>query len=51
MSYRLGIAFEDAGNPQRARAAYEKATAPGAKFPEVDDARRRLASLGGRVSR
>ena len=35
-----------AGNSQRARAAFEKATAPGAKFPEIDDARRRLAVLG-----
>lgn len=45
LSYRLGLACEESGRIPQARAAFEKAIAAGSPFPEIDDARRRLASL------
>jgi Flp pilus assembly protein TadD len=42
MRYRLALALERSGDPQRARTMLESALATGS-FPEADDARRRLA--------
>jgi Flp pilus assembly protein TadD len=48
LAYRLGVALEESGQPQKARVALERAVAAGKPFPGSDDARRRLAALGGR---
>jgi len=44
ISYRLGVALNKAGDPERAREMLEEAIAAGS-FPEVADARRELAEL------
>lgn len=49
MGYRLGLALEAAGQPQRAAAAYRRALEAGS-FPEADAARARLAQLDASAS-
>lgn len=43
--YHLGIVYTEMGNPQKAAAALERALTLNDKFPEADDARRRLSEL------